>query len=382
MKKSFILAMVVLATALSSCQKGGNETTLSGLNPKDFETVVDGDSTALYVLKNKNGMEVCITNFGARIVSIMVPNKDGVPTDVVLGFDSIGPYTTVKSDFGAAIGRYANRINQGKIKVDGQEIQLPQNNYGHCLHGGPQGWQYKVFKANPINENTIQFALESPDGDMNFPGNVKAYVTYKLNDMNEIDIKYEATTDAPTVINMTNHSYFNLNGDATQTILNDTLFLNADKFTPVDSTFMTTGEIASVFDTPFDFTTATTVGERIDTEGNVQLQNGHGYDHNWVLNSNGDISQIAARLISPTTGIVLEVYTDQPGIQVYAGNFLDGTVTGKKGTKYERRTAICLETQVYPDSPNKQGKEGWPNCYLKPGEKYTHETIFRFSVNE
>lgn len=383
MKKTVLSLCVALGAMFSSCQSSQEVKTLSGLNPKDFETIVDGDSTALYVLTNKNGMEVCVTNFGARIVSVMVPDVKGQLQDVVLGFDSIGQYIRIPSDFGAAIGRYANRINKGQISVGGETIQLPVNNYGHCLHGGPQGWQYKVFKATPIGTSGLKLTLVSPDGDMNFPGNVTVSVTYRLTDDNAIDIQYEGTTDKETILNMTNHSYFNLNGDASTPITDDTLFINADAFTPVDSTFMTTGEITSVAETPFDFTTPTPIGARIDMEDNEQLANGHGYDHNWVLRESNDITTVAAKVISPVTGIVLEVFTDQPGIQIYTGNFLDGTVTGKKGVVYNRRAAICLETQVYPDSPNKSlVNPSWPSPYLKPGETYTHHTIFRFSVNK
>ncbi len=383
MKKTVLSLCVALGAMFSSCQSSQEVKTLSGLNPKDFETVVDGDSTALYVLTNKNGMEVCVTNFGARIVSVMVPDVKGQLQDVVLGFDSIGQYIRIPSDFGAAIGRYANRINKGQISVGGETIQLPVNNYGHCLHGGPQGWQYKVFKATPIGTSGLKLTLVSPDGDMNFPGNVTVSVTYRLTDDNAIDIQYEGTTDKETILNMTNHSYFNLNGDASTPITDDTLFINADAFTPVDSTFMTTGEITSVAETPFDFTTPTPIGARIDMEDNEQLANGHGYDHNWVLRESNDITTVAAKVVSPVTGIVLEVLTDQPGIQIYTGNFLDGTVTGKKGVVYNRRAAICLETQVYPDSPNKSlVNPSWPSPYLKPGETYTHHTIFRFSVNK
>ena len=383
MKKTVLSLCVALGSMFSSCQSSQEVKTLSGLNPKDFETVVDGDSTALYVLTNKNGMEVCVTNFGARIVSVMVPDVKGQLQDVVLGFDSIGQYIRIPSDFGAAIGRYANRINKGQISVGGETIQLPVNNYGHCLHGGPQGWQYKVFKATPIGTSGLKLTLVSPDGDMNFPGNVTVSVTYRLTDDNAIDIQYEGTTDKETILNMTNHSYFNLNGDASTPITDDTLFINADAFTPVDSTFMTTGEITSVAETPCDFTTPTPIGARIDMEDNEQLANGHGYDHNWVLRESNDITTVAAKVVSPVTGIVLEVLTDQPGIQIYTGNFLDGTVTGKKGVVYNRRAAICLETQVYPDSPNKSlVNPSWPSPYLKPGETYTHHTIFRFSVNK
>jgi len=384
MKKHLCLFAVALAMMASCGNKNVEpQITLSGLNPQDFEVQVDSKECHLYTLKNDNGMEVCVTNFGARIVSVMVPDKDGNMQDVVLGFDSIGQYQRIPSDFGAAIGRYANRINQGKIVVEGKEIQLPVNNYGHCLHGGPNGWQYGIFQAEQTNDDTLELTLLSPDGDSNFPGNVTAKVTYVLTDDNGIDISYEATTDKETVINMTNHSYFNLSGNPETTVLNDSLYLNADSFTPVDSTFMTTGAIASVFETPLDFTKPHTIGERIYAD-NEQLKYGRGYDHNWVLNTAGDVSQLAARVACPATGIVLEVYTDQPGIQIYTGNFLDGTVTGKKGVTYARRTAICLETQVYPDSPNKfaQGVEGWPTAYLKPGETYTHHTIFKFSVNK
>lgn len=384
MKKTILMTCVAVISLFCSCNKETQTNlTKSGLDPKNFETVVGEDSTALYVLTNNNGMEVCVTNFGARIVSIMAPDINGGYQDVVLGFDSISQYINIPTDFGAAIGRYANRINKGQITIDGKLIQLPINNFGHCLHGGPDGWQNKVFKANQPNASTIILSLTSPDGDMNFPGNVDVTVTYKLTDDNAIDIQYEGTADQKTVLNMTNHSYFNLNGDPNIDITNDTLFINADTFTPVDSTFMTTGAIVSVKETPFDFTTPTTVGERINTEGNVQLANGHGYDHNWVLRESNNITTVAAKVISPVTGIVLEILTDQPGIQIYTGNFLDGTVTGKKGITYQRRNAICLETQVYPDSPNKCLKSTeWPSPFLEPGQTYKHHTIFRFSVNK
>ena len=384
MKKTILMTCVAVISLFCSCNKETQTNlTKSGLDPKNFETVVGEDSTALYVLTNNNGMEVCVTNFGARIVSIMAPDINGGYQDVVLGFDSISQYINIPTDFGAAIGRYANRINKGQITIDGKLIQLPINNSGHCLHGGPDGWQNKVFKANQPNASTIILSLSSPDGDMNFPGNVDVTVTYKLTDDNAIDIQYEGTADQKTVLNMTNHSYFNLNGDPNIDITNDTLFINADTFTPVDSTFMTTGAIVSVKETPFDFTTPTTVGERINTEGNVQLANGHGYDHNWVLRESNNITTVAAKVISPVTGIVLEILTDQPGIQIYTGNFLDGTVTGKKGITYQRRNAICLETQVYPDSPNKCLKSTeWPSPFLEPGQTYKHHTIFRFSVNK
>ena len=379
MKKNLIL-MGIAALMISSCSnQPKSETTLSGLDPKAFETKVNDHSVNLYTLKNKNGMEVCITNFGGRIVSVMVPDKNGNMKDVVLGIDSIADYVNIPSDFGASIGRYANRIKDGKIVIDGDTIQLPQNNFGHCLHGGPKGWQYQVYEAKQIDDTKLELVRQSPDGDENFPGNVTAKVTYTLTDDNSIDISYEATTDKKTVINMTNHSYFNLSGDAQKPITDHLLYVNADKFTPVDSTFMTTGEILDVKGTPMDFTVAKTVGQDIDKYEYDQLKNGNGYDHNWVLNTNGDIKQVAARLTSPVSGITLEVYTDEPGIQVYSGNFLDGTVKGKKSIVYNQRAAICLETQHYPDSPN---KPEWPSVLLEPGKTYRSHCIFKFTVNK
>ena len=382
MKKSILGASVIMALLSSCAPKQSTEAlTLSGLNPAKFETMVDGvKPVKLYTLKNAAGMEVCITNFGGRIVSIMVPDKNGEMQDVVLGFDNINDYQTVPSDFGASIGRYANRINQGKINVDGVEIQLPQNNFGHCLHGGPKGWQYQIYEANQIDDTKIALTMKSPDGDSNFPGNVTAVVTYTLTEDNAIDINYEATTDKTTVINMTNHSYFNLSGDPTKPVTDHILYVNADNFTPVDETYMTTGEIIPVKDTPLDFTTPKVLGQDIDKFEFEQMKFGNGYDHNWVLNSKGDVNVLAAKLLSPTTGIFVEVYTNEPGIQVYSGNFLDGTAKGKKGITYAQRTGFCLETQKYPDSPNKQWAES--NAYLAPGETYKSFCKYKFGVEK
>lgn len=355
------------------------QTTLSGLKRSDFQSAVNGDSTDLYVLKNANGVEVTLTNYGGRIVSVMVPDKEGQLTDVVLGFDNIDDYVNVNNNFGATIGRYGNRIANGKITVEGTEYELPQNNYGHTLHGGPEGFDKKVFQAVQPDSQTVVFTYLSADGEANFPGNLDMKVTMTLTDDNAIDLQYEATTDKETVVNLTNHSYFNLSGDGNNTILGDLLTINADAFTPVDDTFMTTGEIAPVEGTPMDFRTPTAIGERIDNYDYEQLKNGDGYDHNWVLNTGGDVTQVAATVYSPATGIQLDVYTNEPGVQVYTGNFLDGTVTGKNGAVYAKRTAICLETQKFPDSPN---KSDWPSPYLKPGEKYSSRCIYKFSVKE
>ncbi len=378
--KTKILILLVGTLVLLNCTPDKEEKTLSGLDKTKFQTVVNGDSTDLFVLKNKAGMEVSITNFGGRIVSIMVPDKTGKMIDVVLGFDSISDYINVPSDFGASIGRYANRINQGKITIDGKTIQLPQNNFGHCLHGGPQGWQYQVYKnVKQTGDSIIEMTRFSPDGDMNFPGNVEAKVTFKLTNDNAINIDFSATSDQKTVINMCNHSYFNLGGDPSKPITEDELYINADNFTPVDSTFMTTGEILTVKGTPMDFTTPKTVGKEINNYDYAQLKNGNGYDHNWVLNTAGDVSKLAAKVVSPASGVSLEVYTNEPGIQVYTGNFLDGKVKGKKGITYNQRTGICLETQHYPDSPN---KPQWPSVMLEPGKVYQSTCIYKFGVQK
>ncbi|MCF0186162.1 MAG: galactose mutarotase [Bacteroidaceae bacterium] len=373
--------LMLLASCTESKKADAPVLTLSGLDPQLFERTYDGQETHLISLTNANGMEVCITNLGGRIVSVMVPDKTGKMQDVVLGFDSVGAYRpdVNASDFGAAIGRYANRINQGKLVIGGDSIQLPQNNFGHCLHGGPEGWQYKIFGVGTTTPNSVELLIDSPDGDMNFPGHVNATVTYTLTDDNAIDIVYGGTTDKETVLNMTNHSYFNLSGDASRDILDHVLMVDADGFTPVDATMMTSGEITPVQDTPMDFRSAKVVGQDINQTDFEQIQFGTGFDHSWVLNTRGDETMVCARLECPSTGIVMEVFTNEPGIQVYSGNFLDGSVVGKKGIAYNQRHAICLETGKYPDSPNKN----WPECntYLKPGEKYYSRCIYKFSVN-
>ena len=376
MKKLCVWA--VAALLMAACTPKAEKATDSGLLQSNFRTEVDGKKTDLYILRNKNNMEVCITNFGGRIVSVMVPDKDGQMRDVVLGFDSIQDYISKPSDFGASIGRYANRINQGKFTLDGVEYQLPRNNYGHCLHGGPQGFQYRVYDAVQLNPQELQLTYVAKDGEEGFPGNITCKVLMKVTDDNAIDIQYEAETDKPTIVNMTNHSYFNLDGDAGSNA-EHLLTIDADYYTPVDSTFMTTGEIVPVEDTPMDFRTPMPVGERINDFDFVQLKNGNGYDHNWVLNAKGDINRRAASLKSQKTGIVLDVYTNEPGVQVYAGNFLDGSLTGKKGITYNQRASVCLETQNYPDTPN---KPEWPSAVLRPGEKYMSQCIFKFSVDK
>ena len=358
--------------------------TRSGLYPNDFEANINGKRTHLYMLSNSKGMEVCLTNFGARIVSIMVPDRRGTLRDVVLGYDNIAQYADYQhfgSDFGAAIGRYANRINQGRIIVDGKTVQLPRNNYGHCLHGGFTGWQYQVYAGKQLNDSTVEMSLVSLNGDNAFPGTVRATVRYTLTDDNAIDIRYEATTDKKTVINMTNHSYFNLNGNPSQHCENQLLYINADRYTPADTTYMPTGQMLKVSGTPMDFRKPTPLSKDINNQRFAMTRNAHGFDHNWCLNTwhNGqpDESTVAASLYSPKTGIMLQVFTNEPGIQVYTGNFLDASFAGKHGYRYPKHSAVCMETQHYPDSPN---HPEWPSTWLETGKKYSSHCIYKFSV--
>jgi len=382
-KNSFMCIAAGLAMlAFSGCSNGN--LTKSGLDPVKFDSVVNEKPVKLYTLANPAGMEVCITNFGGRVVSIMVQDKNENFQDVVLGYDNLKQYTdsvNSPSDFGAAIGRYANRIKHGKIKVDGQEIQLPVNNFGHCLHGGPSGWQYQVYDAEQVDPQTLKLTMNSADGDNNFPGNVQAVVTYKVTDDNALDITYEATTDKKTVINMTNHSYFNLNGDPSVDCLSNELYVNANYWTESDSSYMTTGREMIAKGNPMDFSKAHALADYIGDVSFDQIKNANGYDHNWILNTykdgKGDDKKLAASLYSPVTGIMLQVYTNEPGIQVYTGNFLEGKVAGKKGIKYPKRSGVCLETQKYPDSPN---HPEWPSPWLNPGEKYYSHQVFKFSV--
>ena len=379
MKNAIFLAgfMAMILCACNTQKEVQTALTQSGLDPQKFETNIDGKQTHLYTLTNKNNMEVCITNFGGRIVSVNLPDKGGVPRDVVLAFDNIDDYQNNASDFGASIGRYANRIAGAKFELEGTTYDLLANDGDNCLHGGPKGWQYKVFEGKQLNEQLVQLSLDSPDGDMNFPGNVQVQVTFTLTDDDAIDIKYSATTDKATVINMTNHSYFNLSGDPTKDITDHLLYVNADNFTPVNAKLIPLGNIDSVKDTPMDFTTPKPIGQDINQTGFEQVKLGNGFDHNWVLNTNGDITQLAAKATCPTTGISVEVYTNEPGIQVYTGNFLNGKVIGKHGIAYNQRTAVCLETQHFPDSPNQRQ---FPSVVLLPGQTYNSECIYKFTV--
>ena len=355
------------------------ETTKSGLLSSNFKSEINGKENNLYVMKNANGMEVCITNFGARIVSILVPDKTGTMQDVVLGFDNIKDYSNNKTDFGAAIGRYGNRIAKGKFKLDGVEYQLPLNNDENSLHGGTTGFQYQMFDITRLDSTTLECFYLSEDGDNGYPGNLNVKVIYKLTEDNEIDIFYEAETDKSTIVNLTNHSYFNLSGNPNNDILDHVLFMDCDSYTPVNENMIPTGKIEKVKDTPMDFTNPTIIGAGIDDTTFVQLKLAGGYDHNWIFSKPRNISNLGCKVICPSTGIVLEVYTTEPGVQFYTGNFLDGSLTGKKGIVYNKRAGFCLETQHYPDSPN---HPNFPSTVLNPGEKYASRCIYKFGVEK
>jgi aldose 1-epimerase len=354
-----------------------SKTTLSGLNTSDFEGKIEDKKVSLFVLTNKNGCEICVTNFGAFPVSIMVPDKNGKLTDVVLGHQTLKRYTDLKPTYlGAAIGRYGNRIANGKFTLDGKEYTLAVNNGPNNLHGGIEGFDSKVWDAKQVDGQTLELSLISPDGEEGFPGTLSVKMIYKLTDDNAFDIRYEATTDKTTLCNLTNHSFFNLSGAGDESICDHTLQINAEFYTPGSDVMIPTGEIVKVAGTPMDFTLPKTIGERIDNDFD-QLVSGVGYDHNYVINKQFP-SQLALTAIasSPKTGIVLETFTTEPGVQLYTGNWLDG-FEGKNGKNYPKRSAFCLETQHFPDSPN---KPHFPSCVLRPGELYQQTCIYKFSI--
>ena len=353
-------------------------TTRSGLDRHDFQTVINGDSTDLYVIRNADGMEACITNYGGRIVSLMVPDASGNFRDVVQGFAHIDGYTAEPSSFGATMGRFANRIANGRFVLDGDTVQLDRNSGQHTIHGGGKGWRNQVFAAEQPNDSTLVLNYTSPDGESGFPGEVAVSVTFTVNQRNELAINYEAETTEKTIINLTNHSFFNLAGNPEKTVLDDVLYVNATQYTPLDSTLITTGDIQPVAGTPFDFTKPISIGTALASDSaHNQLAIASGIDHNFVLNTGGSIDEVAARLYAPSSGIAMEVYTTEPGLQVYTGNMLDGARTGKENVPYGKQTAVCLETQHFPDAPN---KPHWPTTVLEPGDTYKGACIYRFSV--
>ena len=380
MKTIIKILTITLSIIMLGCTTH-EQPTQSGLLRSHFQTEHAGMPTDLYTLTNQQGMEVCFTNFGGRIVSIMVPDKDGQLLDICLGHDSIADYIRYGyqgCNFGALIGRYGNRIKEGRFTLDGVEYQLPRNNDGNCLHGGGEvAFHNRVWQAQPINDNSIAFCTVSEDGEDGFPGTLRVKVIYTLTDDNAIRIDYEATTDKPTIINLTNHCYFCLSGDPSRDVMDEILYLNAEAYTPVDGNVAVTGEVARVENTPFDFRTPTRIGERINDTTHQQIINGRGYDHNWILATDGDLNAVAGVLYDPTTGIEMSIHTDQPGVQFYAGNFLDGSFMGKSGVAYPRRSGLCFETQHFPDSPN---QPSFPSTTLRPGETYTTTTIYKFGI--
>jgi len=348
-----------------------------------FRDTVDGKATTLYVLKNKNNAKAAITNYGARVVSILVPDKKGALTDVIDGYDSIGKYVhQPETFFGAIVGRYGNRIAKGKFRLEGKEYTLAINNPPNSLHGGKKGFGAVVWNGRQLNDSTLELSYLSKDGEEGYPGNLSIKVTYTFggdSTGNALSIDYEAKTDKPTVLNLTNHSYFNLNGQGSGTINHHLLQLNAARYTPVDSTLIPTGKIEPVAGTPFDFQTPTAIGSRIDSP-NTQLKYGKGYDHNFVLNAGkGSGLNVAATVLGDQSGIFMAVYTTEPGIQFYGGNFMTGANPLKGGKKDDYRTAFCLETQHYPNSPN---EPSFPTTELKPGKVYKTTTIYSFSVKK
>lgn len=347
-------------------------------NKSDFETVIDGKTTRLFTMENDNGMIVTLTNYGAKIVSVYTADKNGNLADVLLGFKSIDDYQQYGASHGAVVGPFANRIANARFTVGEETYQLPVNNGEACLHSGPDSWYRKVWDYEK-NGNVTVFSLESPDGEFGFPGNKKVRVTYTLTNDNELKIDYHVTTDKPCHFNLTNHSYFNLRGEGNGDILNHVLTLNASQSTPVaDAGMIPTGEIADIRGTALDFTTPHAIGERIEDD-NEMLNYGAGYDFNYVIDKEEGELAFAASVFEPESGRYMEVFTTEPGVQLYTGNHLKGTEIGKSGVAYTKRTGFCLETQHFPDSPN---QPNFPSTLLQPGEELNSTTIYKFSVKE
>jgi aldose 1-epimerase len=382
-----LLVPALVLLGMTGC-KSAKTTMKPTVTSAPFGTTPDGKAVEIFTMKNSNGLEVHAMTYGAIITSIKTPDETGKLGDIVLGFDSLGGYTNPAyiahlPYFGAVVGRYANRIAGGKFSIDGTQYQLPTNDGPNSLHGGTKGFDQRVWDGTPFQNDTaagVVLTYTSPDGQEGYPGTLNVQVTYTLTNSNELVVDYHATTDKPTIVNLAQHSYWNLENDGKTDILTHKLMINADSFTPIDSTFIPTGKIEAVAGTPFDFRTPKEIGRDIN-EDNQQLKYAKGYDDNWVLNKTPTDSAtgltVAAEVWAPTTGRTLEVLTNQPGIQFYSGNFLDGTITGKDGITYGHRAAFALETQHFPDSPN---HPDFPSTVLRPGEQYNTRTIFRFGV--
>lgn len=345
----------------------------------DFKTTVGGKQTDLYFLSNKNGLEMAVTNFGARVVELWVPDRNGKFADVVLGHKTIDEYINYKGErfLGATIGRYGNRMAQGQFVLNGKKYQLPVNNGPNSLHGGDMGFDMVVWDARQIDNSQVEFSYFSKDGEEGYPGNLKVVMTYLLTDDNEFIVTHHATTDQPTVINLTHHSFFNLRGEGNGSINDHVLMINADQYTPVDSVLIPVGGLATVENTPMDFRVPIEIGNRVDVDFE-QLKFGGGYDHNWVLKrEKPNATELAASVYEPVSGRYMEVYTTEPGIQFYGGNFFDGSIIGKCGKSYNHRESLALETQHFPDSPN---HPEFPTTVLNPGEEYSQTCIYQFKT--
>ncbi len=387
-----LLSLYLLLLAIASCNNNAtNETTNNKTNmdtskvisysipdKSNFQQIIDGKQTDLFILKNKNNMQAAITNYGGRLVSLLVSDMENKLVDVSVGYDSVLQYqTSTEPYFGATIGRYGNRIAKGKFTLDGKQYSSFTNNGPNTLHGGKKGFQYVVWDAKQIGDSILELSYLSKDMEEGYPGNLQVKVVYHLTDNNELKLHYEATTDKKTVINLTNHAFFNLNGSGT--INNHVLFINADNYTPVDSTLIPTGKIEPVANTAFDFRKPVAIGKNVDAD-DVQLKNGNGYDHNFVLNKNTSTGlNHAATITADKTNIVMEVYTQEPGLQFYGGNFMQSKNNMKGGGKDDFRTAFCLETQHFPDSPN---QPSFPSTVLEPGKMYSTSSVYKFSVKK
>lgn len=356
-----------------------NKTQYSKMKREDFQTILDGKKTDLYTLKNSNGVEITVTNFGARVVEIWVPDRNGKFEDIVLGHDKVDKYIHFKGErfLGATIGRYGNRIDKGQFELDSVRYQLPINDTPNSLHGGTKGFDMVVWDTEQEGSRKLSFSYLSKDGEEGYPGNLNVKMTYELTDNNEFIITHTATTDKKTVLNLTHHSFFNLHGAGNGSINDHELMINADKFTPVDETLIPTGEQCPVASTPMDFQTPTLIGERVNANYE-QLRFGRGYDHNWILKRKTDHDlELAATVYEPESGRLLEVWTTEPGLQFYGGNFFDGSIIGKNGKSYDFRASLALETQHFPDSPN---HPEFPSTVLTPDETYHHVCVYKFTT--
>jgi aldose 1-epimerase len=379
MKKIEILIVIFLVIISNSCTKISKKMQVLKIDKIQFGETMDGTGVDQFILSNNNGMEVRIINYGGIITYWTAPDKNGDYKDIVLGYNTLAEYEAETPYFGALIGRYGNRIAKGKFSLGNQEYTLAVNNGVNHLHGGLKGFDKVIWDAKTIvSDSTVSLELSylSKDMEEGYPGNLETKVTYTLNNKDELSVNYEATTDKPTIVNLTQHSYFNLTADFNQDILGHELVINADSFLPVDNTLIPTGEFRDVTGTPFDFKTSKAIGIHIDNE-NIQLKNGLGYDHCWVLNDQNTGVRFVASAYEPVSGRLLEVFSDEPGIQFYSGNFLDGTLPSKNKGMYQHRTGFCFETQHYPDSPN---QKNFPSVRLNPGEKYNSKTVFRLSA--